>query len=93
VDATQLEHDIRRSPAAALTAVREAGHGLIDDLMPEIAIWPHIHHMPPVELPPSPSAPCANPSSAKKPRSAATTPAPVAAAANTRSVTAPTETV
>ena len=54
VDATQLEHDIRRSPAAALAAVREAGHGLIDDLMPEIAIWPHIHHMPPVELPPIP---------------------------------------
>jgi hypothetical protein len=57
VDATQLEHDIRRSPAAALAAVREAGHGLIDDLMPEIAIWPHIHHMPPVELPPSPRRP------------------------------------
>ncbi len=54
VDATQLETDIQRSPAAALASVREAGHGLIDDLMPEIALWPHIHHMPPVELPPIP---------------------------------------
>ncbi|MCK6392513.1 DUF1186 domain-containing protein [Zoogloea sp.] len=54
VDATQLEEDIQRSPAAALASVREAGHGLIDDLMPEIALWPHIHHMPPVELPPIP---------------------------------------
>ncbi len=54
VDATQLEEDIQRSPAAALASVRDAGHGLIDDLMPEIALWPHIHHMPPVELPPIP---------------------------------------
>ncbi|MDD2989698.1 MAG: DUF1186 domain-containing protein [Zoogloea sp.] len=54
VDATQLETDIQRSPAATLASVREAGHGLIDDLMPEIALWPHIHHMPPVELPPIP---------------------------------------
>ena len=54
VDATQLEEDIQRSPTAALASVREAGHGLIDDLMPEIALWPHIHHMPPVELPPIP---------------------------------------
>ncbi len=54
VDAAQLEEDIQRSPAAALASVRDAGHGLIDDLMPEIALWPHIHHMPPVELPPIP---------------------------------------
>ena len=54
VDATQLEEDIQRSPAAALASLRDAGHGLIDDLMPEIALWPHIHHMPPVELPPIP---------------------------------------
>ncbi|HQV08334.1 MAG TPA: DUF1186 domain-containing protein, partial [Thauera sp.] len=54
VDPAQFAEDIRRSPAAALAAVREAGHGLIDELMPEIAIWPHIHHMPPVELPPIP---------------------------------------
>lgn len=54
VDATEVEQDIHRSPAAALAAVRDAGHGLIDDLAPEIAMWPHIHHMPPLELPPIP---------------------------------------
>ncbi|MBS0371281.1 MAG: DUF1186 domain-containing protein [Proteobacteria bacterium] len=54
VDADQLEDDIRRNPADALAALREAGHGLIDDLRPEIAAWPDIHHMPPVALAPIP---------------------------------------
>lgn len=44
----------RRNPAECLAALRAAGHGLIDDLQPEIAAWPDIHHMPPVSLPPIP---------------------------------------
>lgn len=56
VDIVQLEETLQRGPAAALAALRQAGHGLIDELLTEIALWPHIHHMPAVELPPLPLA-------------------------------------
>ena len=46
--------DARRNPAECLAALRAAGHGLIDELQPEIATWPDIHHMSPISLPPIP---------------------------------------
>ncbi|MDD3352173.1 DUF1186 domain-containing protein [Zoogloea sp.] len=54
LDLTQLERDILRSPDERLAALNKAGHGLIEDLMPEIELWPIIHHVPPVEMEPIP---------------------------------------
>lgn len=54
LDPQQLDEDIRRGPAAALQALRDSGHGLIDDIPRETAMWSAIHHVPPAVLPPIP---------------------------------------
>ncbi len=53
-DPDDIAADIQRSPADNLARLREAGRGLIDDVVRETALWPAFHHLPPVALPPIP---------------------------------------
>ena len=50
-EAADIAADIARSPDDCRAALRHKGHGLIDDVAAEVALWPAFHSAPPVRGP------------------------------------------